>query len=120
MRYDIIAFLLISLFAIALGAYSVYMFRKSKKLLTTIVELHIQRAALEDLINNQALNKEENVEQSDGFIKFLSESREWEFDYIDNVQQLIFVLKEKYDNKKALDEELKKLFDMLPENNKEK
>jgi hypothetical protein len=120
MRYDIIAFALITLIAIGSLAYSAYSFFRHKKLLKTVVELYIARSALEDMIANQALNKEEHIDQNDGFVKFLSDSREWAFDYIDKVQQIIFVLKEKYDSKKALDEQLKELFNMLPENNKEK
>lgn len=120
MKYDVIAFILISIIAIASVAYSVYLFGKNRRLLKSVIELHIERSALEDMISNQALNKEEHIDQNDGFIKFLSDSREWAFDYIDSVQQVIFVLKEKYDNKKALDEPLNKLFEMLPENNKEK
>ncbi len=120
MSYDIIAFVLISVIAIASIAYSIFLNKKNKKLLRTVVEAYIEKTALEDMISSQALNKPDNLDQGDGFIKFLSESREWAFNYIDNVQQVMFVLKEKYDNKKALDETLQKLFDMLPENNKEK
>lgn len=119
MRYDIIAFVLISLIAGAAIWYSIYLFRKNARLLKNIIELHIERSALEDMINAQALNNS-NADQGDGFIKFLSESREWAFNYIDDVQSIILVLKEKYENNKALDESLHKLFDMLPKDNKEK
>lgn len=118
MRYDIIAFTLISLISIASIAGNVFLFIKNRRMLKTIVELHISVNALQDMISVQAT--ESNTDQGDGFIKFLSDSREWAFGYIDDVQQTLFVLKEKYDNKKALDEPLQKLFDMLPENNKEK
>jgi len=36
-----------------------------------------------------ALNKKESPEDKDGFIQFLSQSREWAFLYIENVQLLI-------------------------------
>lgn len=57
-----------------------------------------------------------NVEKDNGFVKFLSESRDWAFTYIEDVQHAIFVLKEKYDDKEDIDEELKELFSMLSDN----
>jgi hypothetical protein len=118
MRYDIIAFVLISLISIASIGYAAYLFKKNRILVKSVIELHVDRTALEDLIKSQALA--DPIDQSEGFIKFLSDSREWAFDYIDNVQNTILVLKEKYDNNKAIEEQLRELFDMLPDNNKEK
>lgn len=120
MSYDIIAFALISLISIVAIGYAFYLSGKNKRLVKNVIELHIERSALEDMIAAQALNREEPIDQNDGFIKFLSDSREWAFNYIDNVQNTILVLKEKYDNKKAIDESLKELFEMLPKENKEK
>lgn len=120
MRYDIIAFSLISIIAVLSIVYNFILFGKTRKLLASVITLHVERSALEDLVASQAINKEEAIDQNDGFVKFLSDSREWAFNYIDGVQETIFVLKEKYENKKALDETLQKLFSMLPENNKEK
>lgn len=120
MRYDVIAFILISLIAIGAISYSLFLFRKNTRLIKSVIDLHIERSALEDMINSQALNNSSTADQGDGFIKFLSESREWAFNYIDDVQNEILVLKKKYESNKALDESLHKLFDMLPKENKEK
>jgi hypothetical protein len=120
MRYDIIAFVLMSVIVIASMLVSLYLYNKKQKMLKTIVDLYTANTALEDMISSQALSNVEPIEQSDGFVKFLSESREWAFNYIDNVQNTILVLKEEYDNKKAIDKTLNKLFEMLPDNNKEK
>jgi hypothetical protein len=120
MNYEVIAFTLISLISIVSIGYAFYLFGKNRRLVKNVIELHIERSALEDMISTQALGREEPIDQNDGFVKFLSDSREWAFNYIDNVQNTILVLKEKYDNKKALDESLKELFDMLPKENKEK
>jgi hypothetical protein len=120
MNYEVIAFTLISLISIVSIGYAFYLSGKNKRLVKNVIELHIERSALEDMISAQALSREEPIDQNDGFIKFLSDSREWAFNYIDTVQNTILVLKEKYDNKKAIDEPLKELFGMLPEKNKEK
>jgi hypothetical protein len=119
MRYDIIAFILIGFIGLVSTGIASFLFFKNRRMVKAIIELHIQRGALEDLISLHA-TRQDSTEQGDGFIKFLSDSREWAFNYIDNVQSTILVLKEKYDNKKAIDESLKELFKMLPDNNKEK
>lgn len=64
------------------------------------------------------------LEKSDGFVKFLSESREWAFSFIDDVQSSILKLKEamdRQDSKQSL-EEFQTLLKFLPkeELNKEK
>jgi hypothetical protein len=120
MRYDIIAFILIGFIALVSTGFASFLLFKNRRMVKTIIELHVQRGALEDLISLHATRQDSPSEQGDGFIKFLSDSREWAFNYIDNVQNTILVLKEKYDNKKAIDESLKELFKMLPDNNKEK
>jgi hypothetical protein len=117
MRYDIIAFVLIGFISLVSAGVASFLFFKNRRMVKTIIELHIQRGALEDLISLHAAKQDSPSEQGDGFIKFLSDSREWAFNYIDNVQSTILVLKEKYDNKKAIDESLKQLFEMLPDNN---
>ena len=59
------------------------------------------------------------LKETDGFVKFVSESRNWAFQYIEDVQNTIVVIKNDWDNNKV-EESIEKLFDFLPENNKEK
>ena len=66
----------------------------------------------------EELDKRDNVsiEQTDGFVKFLSESRDWAFNYIEDVQSSIKSLKDAKDNGKNTRAELNKLFKFLPDN----
>jgi hypothetical protein len=66
----------------------------------------------------EELDKRDNVsvEQTDGFVKFLSESRDWAFSYIEDVQNSIKSLKDAKDNGKNTRAELNKLFSLLPDN----
>lgn len=66
----------------------------------------------------EELDKRDNVsiEQTDGFVKFLSESRDWAFDYIENVQQSIQELQIAVESGYPTEEKLAKLFSLLPEN----
>jgi hypothetical protein len=57
-----------------------------------------------------------SIEQTDGFVKFLSESRDWAFNYIEDVQSSIKSLKDAKDNGKNTRAELNKLFKFLPDN----
>lgn len=60
-----------------------------------------------------------DIEQTQGFVKFLSESRDWAFKYIEDVQVSIESLKSAVESGYDTQEEMKKLFEFLPENNKE-
>lgn len=66
----------------------------------------------------QELQKREDaaIENTDGFLKFVSESRDWAFNYIEDVQQSIQQLKNSVESGYNTEEELAKLFSLLPEN----
>ena len=76
---------------IAFLIYKVYALKKANVgLATAFLQENIDKEAMAtklqktiDSINNA------NLEDKDGFIKFLSESREWAFSYIENVQASI-------------------------------
>jgi HEAT repeat protein len=103
MRYDIIAFVLITVIAVVCLLQSLYLYNKKQKMLKTIIDLYTANSALEDMIATQALGNTEPIEQSDGFVKFLSESREWAFNYIEDVQKQIS------DFRSSVSPELKKI-----------
>lgn len=57
-----------------------------------------------------------DVNGSDGFLKFVSQSRDWAFEYIEDVQKAIESLKISVQNGSEIEEDLNKLFSLLPEN----
>jgi hypothetical protein len=63
----------------------------NKEIEKSIIEYFILAQKHEELAKNNS-NKE--IEQTDGFLKFLSESRDWAFQYIEDVQKTIVNLKE--------------------------
>lgn len=72
------------------GAVIFYEYRKNRNLLAKYVELTMDNLALNDSINQMAADfGNATVNDPDGFIKFLSQSREWAFGYIEEVQQAI-------------------------------
>jgi hypothetical protein len=76
---------------IAFLVYKVYTLKKANRgLATSFIQATLDKEMVAkklqqtiDSINNA------NLEDKDGFIKFLSESREWAFSYIENVQASI-------------------------------
>lgn len=95
------------------------MYAKYNSSLKTVVKLTINENIVKEKLA-LALLDNSRLQSDDGFLKFLSESRDWAFKYIEDVQDVVFVLKDKYDKGVAIDESLKELFEMLPQQNKEK
>lgn len=67
-------------------AYVVY-YAKFRNMIKIIAQLLVDKEALLDRIDTMVL--ENSKEVNEGFIKFLSDSREAAFDYIENVQKSI-------------------------------
>jgi hypothetical protein len=63
-----------------------------------------------------SMTAESSIENSNGFLKFVTESRDWAFSYIEDVQQSISSLKTAVENGYPTEEEMKTLFNLLPEN----
>jgi hypothetical protein len=59
----------------------------NKKIIAIAMQLHYDKErALEEL---NKLTEQKNLEQSDGFVKFISQSRDWAFEYIEEVQSAL-------------------------------
>lgn len=87
--YEVILIVLVSIIVLLLIANNVRLFLKNRKVLEALIKSFLERDALENMIKEQALAEEKPIDQTEGFIKFLSESREWAFNYIENVQDEI-------------------------------
>jgi hypothetical protein len=77
------------------------------------------QAKIQALLKELEKREDKSIEQTDGFVKFLSESRDWAFEYIENVQQAIGAVKTSASFGKVSEESLIELFSFLPESNKE-
>jgi hypothetical protein len=62
----------------------------NKEVEKSIIEYFILAQKYEDSIKN---NDAKGVEQTEGFLRFVSESRDWAFQYIEEVQKAIVGLK---------------------------
>ncbi len=87
---------------------------KNNKLLKSVVTLTLDKITLQKQISEDTTM---TPTETDGFIKFLSESRQWAFDYIEDVQASIQDLKISMDdgNEDKIDQAYKNLITFLPE-----
>jgi hypothetical protein len=71
--------------------YLVYRFFKTRTLFKALSDLYMQEMADRMLLQKKVEELYQDIEnakleQSDGFLKFVSESRDWAFQYIEEVQ----------------------------------
>lgn len=91
---------------------------KLRKVTRTSVQSQIDNFILLSELDKMVQEKEnKSVEQSDGFLKFVSESRDWAFDYIEDVQQALraYDIALGLDDAAVLNEAYKKLISYLPD-----
>lgn len=59
------------------------------------IDIHMLKKELEKAIKS---TQESSIEQTDGFLKFVSESREWAFQYIEEVQASLEIFVKEVDS----------------------
>jgi hypothetical protein len=91
---------------------------KLKKSNLLLAELFIKTRALEELNSqtNSGISMSDDTIHKENFIKFLSDSRDWAFEYIERSQQTIKEVSDEL-RIKGLDNYSDKLLSLLPENN---
>lgn len=89
---------------------------RHRRVITDAMQLAVDKIALIQRL--QELNSKQdsaNVEKTDGFLKFVSDSRDWAFEYIENVQEAIQDLKAAVDSGDDYEDAYFKLISFLPE-----
>jgi hypothetical protein len=94
---------------------NLYLWSKYKKIVVATAQLILDNEVLSEKIND--LNTMSTKEFSEGFIKFLSESREAAFEYIENVQASIqdYLVATENNDQDAMISSRIALFSYLPE-----
>lgn len=89
---------------------------KLKKTNLALAKLFIAKEALEDIVmqNRTVGSDSEDTLHKENFIKFLSDSRDWAFEYIENSQQVIKEVSEELNNN-GLTSYSEKLMSLLPD-----
>lgn len=84
---SLISFVIIVAISGASIYFTIVLFFKNKKQLKVIEQLVIDNTAIESKLAEYVATK--NVEESEGFLRFVSQSRDWAFEYIETVQSEI-------------------------------
>jgi hypothetical protein len=117
-----------ALLLISTLAFLVYKLKLQKdKIQASLMQAIIDKGVLLERVSTLAAEKDANaLKEDDGFIKFLSNSRDWAFSYIEEVQSVVEDFKLKIDpaitklsktkdaNVKLIIEAYKELVEILP------
>jgi hypothetical protein len=96
MILDTVAFIVLSLVIVILLINNLAIRFKNKKLSVEIIQIALDKAVISQRLKKELDKKEsESIEQSEGFLKFISQSRDWAFDYIEQVQAALLEFKNK-------------------------
>ena len=120
MIIEIIAFSIFIVIFVATLISNLRATYKNRKLRDQILQLGLDRAML--LENMDKISGKNNpIEQTEGFLKFVSDSRDWAFKYIEDVQAAIqdfnLAIESKDDEK--IESALNNLKNFLPDNEAE-
>lgn len=95
MNIDFIAFAALIFSIVVLLINNLRLQIKNKKLaLQNVQEVLNKNIIAEKLLKEIEKNSKVELEKSDGFLKFISESRDWAFKYIEDVQAELLSFKE--------------------------
>lgn len=88
---ELIAFSIFIVVFFVVLSHNFILARKKRKLLAIIVQLEIDKNILYEKLAEAMVLKDSKAEaeQTEGFLNFISESRDWAFKYIEDVQQAI-------------------------------
>lgn len=93
---DLIVFGILSFLVIVLLINNFRLQLKVKKLTANFLQYSIDKAVIIGNLKEQLdKRKPDDVEKTDGFLKFISESRDWAFQYIEDVQAALTAFKNK-------------------------
>jgi molecular chaperone DnaK (HSP70) len=120
MIVEIIAFSIFIVIFVATLISNLRATYKNRKLRDQILQLGLDRAML--LENMDKISGRNNpIEKTEGFLKFVSDSRDWAFKYIEDVQAAIqdFNLAIESKDDKKIESALNNLKNFLPDNEAE-
>jgi hypothetical protein len=107
--------------SISLSIAYLSLFDKLKKCNLALTKLFLENEGLKEVIfqNKTVDSLSDDVIHKENFIKFLSDSRDWAFEYIENSQKTIKEVSDEL-KVKGLDDYSEKLLALLPEMNENK
>jgi hypothetical protein len=112
---DLIAFSAMSIFIALLLFFVIKLSLNNRKLLAQALKSEMDR--IMTMVQLEKMQGSNDVEKTDGFLKFVSDSRDWAFQYIEDIQKALveYDAALSTDDAKIINEAYKKLMSMLPD-----
>jgi hypothetical protein len=112
---DLIAFSAMSIFIAILLFLVIKLALDNKRLFAQAVQSETDR--MMTVIQLEKMQGSNDVEKTDGFLKFVSDSRDWAFQYIEDIQKALveYDAALNTDDAKIINEAYSKLMGMLPD-----
>lgn len=90
MILDLIAFIALSVLCLVFAASALSQRKARRAMLEKLLVAEIEKSIFAIKLSEAALQSEtKKIEESEGFLKFISESRDWAFRYIEDTQSAI-------------------------------
>lgn len=83
MIYEFLLYSILSVIFISFAVSTIVLKKKNNKLTASIITILLENA------NNKPASEDKNLNTNEGFVKFLSDSRDWAFAYIEEVQSVL-------------------------------
>jgi hypothetical protein len=87
MTLDLLSFIILATLVFILLLNNIRLQLKNKKLASKFLQKTLDDAIIIEKLTEQY--KYQDIEKTDGFLKFISESRDWAFRYIEEVQEAL-------------------------------
>ena len=102
MIWEIIVNIVISLIIGALAITSLFLAFKNRQLYVKTMQAELDRLSVYTQAQEIFKAESSRVESKDGFVKFMSQSRDWAFQYIETVQSDLYDLKQSFESSQKL------------------
>lgn len=96
MILEAVAYGVLLLIIVALLINNLAIRSKNRRLSADIIQIALDKSIISKKLKEELDKKDsESIEKSEGFLKFISQSRDWAFDYIEQVQAALLEFKNK-------------------------
>ena len=96
MTWDIVALIILTLLCLVLAIANIKLRFRNRNLVVRLAQEAVDKRIIEGLLNEELARQDSQaIEQSEGFLRFISQSRDWAFSYIEQVQSAILNFKQK-------------------------
>jgi uncharacterized membrane-anchored protein YhcB (DUF1043 family) len=128
MIWEIIINIVIALIIGGLAITSLFLAFKNRQLYVKTMQAELDRMSVYAQAQEIFKAESSRVESKDGFVRFMSQSRDWAFEYIEKVQSDLYDLKQSFESSQKLprtvaqsndlNDKIRKILENLPKEDK--